>query len=125
MDLVVTVPKQLWEEWIAEGDAVGEPESGEEWGFRVGTRKPNIDAGDRLYIVAWGKLRGYSPVTKVVYSEIEQRWMICRRGNAVAVTINEEIKGFQGFRKRWWKYKDEFPFLNWKDREQKASHRLF
>jgi len=30
-DLVVTVPKDFWPDWIAEGDAVGEPETGTEW----------------------------------------------------------------------------------------------
>lgn len=59
-DLVGTCPMDFWNEWIAEGDPVGSPESGEEWGWytthwRAGTIKP----GDRFYVVAWGRLRGY------------------------------------------------------------------
>jgi len=33
VDLVGTCPKGFWEEWIAEGDADGDPETGEEWGW--------------------------------------------------------------------------------------------
>jgi hypothetical protein len=115
MDLIVTVPKKLWEFWIDEGDAVGAPPSGEEWGFRVGAHKPPIYPGEKLYIIAWGKLRGYAPITRVAWNEYEQRWMICRRGNAVAVTIPEEITGFRGYRKRWWDKKIEFPFPDWRN----------
>ena len=32
-DLVVTCPKGFFLDWIAEGDAAGEPETGEEWGW--------------------------------------------------------------------------------------------
>jgi len=33
VDLVGTCPKGFWEEWIAEGDAAGDPATGEEWGW--------------------------------------------------------------------------------------------
>ena len=36
MDLVGTCPKDFWEEWIVEGDAAGEPETGEEWHWYTG-----------------------------------------------------------------------------------------
>lgn len=115
VDLVVTVPKGFWKEWIDEGDAAGDPETGEEWGYYVGWRKPPIGPGDRLYIVAHGKLRGYAPVTRVVctFSEYKHSWAICRKGNAVAVTIKEPIQGFRGFRKIWWNTKDEHHFPKW------------
>lgn len=66
-DLVVTVPRELWVEWIAEGDAAGEPESGEEWGFYLGPQRPPCGPGDRLYIVAHDRLRGYAPITRVAF----------------------------------------------------------
>jgi len=66
-DLVVTVPRNLWAEWIEEGDAVGEPETGEEWGFFLGHNRPPILPGERLYIVAHDRLRGYAPVTRVAF----------------------------------------------------------
>jgi hypothetical protein len=72
-DLVVTVPKDFWLEWIDEGDAAGSVESGEEWGFFVGYRRPDIIPGERLYVVAWGRLRGYAPVTRVARTDRASR----------------------------------------------------
>lgn len=118
-DLVVTCPKQLWWDWIAEGDAAGDPYTGEEWGWFLGGLQPRISPGDRLYIVAWGKLRGYAPVTRLV--QTERGWCICRRGGAVAVTIDEEIPGFRGWRQRWWTTDIEIPFPSWKDVQRPAK----
>jgi len=125
MNLVVSVTKTFWKEWIAEGDAAGDPPTGIEWGYYIGGRKPNIHAGDRLYIVAHGRVRGYSPVTRLGRTDqsefhesnkinIGHQWIICREGNAVAVTIPEVVRGFQGWRYVWWKQEDEIPFPNWK-----------
>ncbi|MAZ56839.1 hypothetical protein CL653_03540 [bacterium] len=111
-DLVVTVPKNQWLDWIEEGDAAGDPATGIEWAFFIGGKKPNILPGERLYIVAWGRLRGYSPIDRV--ERQGDKWAICRYGDAVAVTIDQHIKGFQGWRYRWWEYEDEFPFEKWK-----------
>ena len=108
-DLVGTCPKDFWKEWIAEGDAVGEPESGEEWGwFTNHSLISSIHPGDRFYVVAHGKLRGYSIVTDV------RGGAICRKGGAVACTIDEPIPGFRGLRKRWWATNMERPFPEWK-----------
>lgn len=112
MNLVVTVPKWFWRQWIDEGDAAGEPETGEEWGFFLGGNKPPIGPGDKLYIVAHGRLRGYAPVTRLAATE--RGWAICRKGGSVAVTIDEPIPGFRGFRKVWWTIFDEKPFPDWK-----------
>lgn len=111
MDIVVTVPKWFWPEWIDEGDAAGDPQSGEEWGYSTGA-KPNVGPGDLCYIVSHGRLRGYAPITRVVFEN--GKWYICRQGGAVAVTINEYIPGFRGFRKRWWERQFEVPFPDWK-----------
>ena len=129
MNLVVTVPKWFWPEWIAEGDAVGEPESGEEWGFFMGGAKPPIGPGDRLYIVAHNRVRGYAPVTRLGFQD--GKWVICRRGGAVACTLREKptgdhlfddvnlsryatVRGFQGFRKVWWTPDQEISYPDWK-----------
>lgn len=137
VDLVVTCPKGFWREWIAEGDAAGDPYTGEEWGWYMGGRQPPINAGDRLYVVAWGRLRGFAPVTRLRAHPVrlkdeplfENRWVtveprihvgdvlqwcICRRGNAQAVTIEEAIPGFRGWRKRWWPRETERTFPDWK-----------
>lgn len=111
-DLCVTCPAWFWYEWIAEGDAAGDPATGIEWGFSLGKVKPPIAHGERLYIVAHNRLRGYAPVTGIKL--LAGRWSICRHGGAVAVTIQEPIRGFQGFRRRWWAVESEVPFPEWK-----------
>ena len=116
MDLVVTVPKRLWEHWIAEGDCPGDPPTGEEWGFSVGFRRPPINAGGRLYIVAHGRLRGYAPVTRVGQHE-NGTYAICREAGAVAATIAQPIPGFRGWRLRWWTRETERDFPDWKTAE--------
>ena len=113
-DVAVTVPMRMWEEWIAEGDAVGESYQGDLWGYSTGGGRPPCRPGDRVYIVAHGKLRGYSPL---VYLERDgHRWCMVRGGGAVAVTIREPIQGFRGWRRRWWSVEDERPFPNWRQR---------
>lgn len=110
MDVVVTVPKWFWLDWIDEGDAVGEPPTGEEWGFFMGGPPPRIEPGERVYVVAHGRLRGYAPLTRV--ARTERGFALCRQGGAVAVTIAEPIGGFRGWRERWWKREEEIPFPN-------------
>ena len=113
-DLVGTCPMDFWREWIAEGDAAGDPYTGEEWGWF--TRSPLtriIQPGDRFYVVAHGKLRGWAPVTRVEWSD--GSGIICRRGGGVACTVPFAIPGFRGLRRVWWKRDQEIPFPNWKD----------
>jgi hypothetical protein len=116
-DLVGTCPKDFWDEWIAEGDASGDPETGEEWSWE--TRHPlarAIHPGDRLYVVAHAKLRGYAIVTRVTTDSDEYgySYSIIRKGNAVACTIDEPIPGFRGIRFRWWQRDRERLFPEWK-----------
>lgn len=112
MDVVVTVPKDLWEDWLDEGDLPGDQPTGEEWGFFTSGARPNIAPGDRVYIVAHGKLRGYAPLTRL---EVEGRSLAFgREGGAVAVTIEEPIRGFRGWRYRWWDRQAERPFPDWR-----------
>lgn len=109
VDLVGTCPKDFWDEWIAEGDAVGEPESGTNWGWYTRHwRVRLIRPGDRFYVVAHGRLRGWAPVVEV------RPGCIVRRGGAVACTIAEPIPGFRGLRERWWPRGAEIPFPDWK-----------
>lgn len=115
-DLVGTCPKDFWESWIREGDAVGEAETGEDWYWY--TRDPkaaSIKPGERFCIVAHGKLRGWAPVVRVD-KFADGSWGIVRRGGAVACTIPQPIPGFRGLRVRWWNRDDEQPFENWKSR---------
>lgn len=120
-DLVGTCPKDFWEEWIKEGDAastngiVYPSITGEEWSWY--TKHPlarDINPGDRFYVVAYGKLRGWAPVTRIGIIDYHS-YEICRRGNAVACTIMEIIPGFRGLRIRWWNREEEIQFENWKE----------
>lgn len=113
VDLVGTCPKDFWLEWIEEGDPAGTPESGEEWGWYTRHSFARLTApGDRFYVVAWGRLRGYAPVTRV-HDGGSGAYVICRRGGAIACTIDKPIPGFRGLEKRWWSRDDEQPFANW------------
>lgn len=109
MDIVVTVPAKEWEEWIAEGDCAGDEPTGSEYEFSVPQFPKRLEIGERCYVVAGGKLRGFAPVTGLY-----GRCYILRGANAVAVTIEEPIPGFRGFRYRWWERESEVPFLDWK-----------
>jgi len=110
-DVVVTVPKGFWLDWIYEGDAVGEPPSGQEWGFFMGGPAPKIERGERVYVVAHGRLRGYAPLVRV--ARTDRGFALCREAGAVAVTIDEAIQGFRGWRIPWWKREAEVPFPDW------------
>jgi hypothetical protein len=115
-DLVGTCPKGFWEEWLAEGDAAGDDHaSGEEWGWYTGDLKArSTRAGDRFYVVAHGKLRGFAPVVRVDVGGDGHTCAIMRRGGAVACTLSESIPGFRGLRLRWWNRDEEMPFPDWK-----------
>ena len=114
-DVVVTVPKGMWEEWIAEGDLPGEePQYASHfWIPRDG--RPKIRSGERVYIVAHGRLRGYAPLvaTEDSCDLAPSRACLIRIGGAVAVTILDPIRGFQGWRYRWWQREDELLFPDW------------
>jgi hypothetical protein len=111
-DVVVTVPKSFGlDTWIAEGDLPGEQWSGLEWHFYLGSGVPKINPGERVYIVYDGKLRGYSPLVRI--KRTGRGCALIRHNGAVAVTIDERIVGFRGFRYRWWNIEDEKPFPDW------------
>lgn len=117
-DVVCTVPKDLWEDWLAEGDWPGDPPGDMESHFWVPTL-PKIEPGERVYIVAHGKLRGYAPLVRTedqcALSGRRRRACLVRNGGAWAVTIPQEIWGFQGWRYRWWDREIEIPFPAWND----------
>ena len=121
MDIVVTVPKPLWEAWVYEGDLPGSPEIGEVWGFFTQGPRPDIAVGERVYVVSHGRLRGYAPLVELgfepsaILDGVEHgRVVFGRPGGAVAATISEAIRGFPSWRARWWRREDEVPFPEWK-----------
>lgn len=118
-DVVVTVPARLWSGWLNEGDAAGEARrEGVEYWFNLSTRPRGVHPGARVYVVAHGKLRGYAPLHRIdpdPRSRSGRGCLLIRRGEAVAVTIDDPIRGFQGYRYRWWERDAEKPFPNWKE----------
>ena len=115
MDLVGTCPQKDWAEWLAEGDCAGEPPTGRSYCWY--TRHPLwrlARTGSRFYIVAHGRLRGFAPVLGIQTNLFLTAGTIIREGGAVAVTIPQSIKGFQGLRERWWDRADEVPFPDWR-----------
>jgi len=126
-DIVVTVPKSFrWpgspqkglRAWCQEGDCAGQPWSGKLWCFSTGGPRPKIEPGERVYVVCEGRLRGYAPLVELGF-EPRLKGTACgtvefwRGGGAVAVTLSARIKGFQGWRYRWWERSDEIPFPDW------------
>ena len=135
-DIVVCVPKALWYAWLAEGALPGEPvPDGIEYHWFGGSLMPKMVPGERVYIAAHGRLRGYAPVVRVetraeavkrwcAHADVSvpvpslwwwpyAKWALVRQGGAVAVTIPEPIRGVPAWRKRWWEYADEIPFPDW------------
>lgn len=118
-DVVVTVPKSYsyaglkgLAAWIAEGDLPGQDWSGNDSHFYLGGNPPTeVKTGDRVYVVCEGKLRGYAPLVRI--DHFQNIYGLVRRGDAVAVTIDEYIRGFPGFRYRWWDRAIERPFPDW------------
>lgn len=120
MDLVGVCPKNVWTEWLNEGDCAGTEESGAEytWWTRKLPLARNLTPGDRLYVVCDGKLRGYAPITRVIQEEDSMGrpiFGICRKGGAVACTIPESIPVQRSIKPRWWDRDHEIPFPGWKE----------
>jgi len=112
-DLLVTIPRDQWFNWLAYGDLVGQPWTGCEWGYYLSGRAPIIRPGVCGYIVCNGRLRGYAPLVRI--ARRAYGFELVRQGGAVAVTVDFNIPGFRGWRARWWKRREERPFPNWKD----------
>lgn len=136
-DIVVTVPKNFRRPgapglrglaaWIAEGDCPEDPPGTNflnakdvEWLFSTYGPKPRIVAGERVYVVCENRLRGYAPLVRMNFfprngvSAPQGTVELIRRGDAVAVTIDERIVGFRGWHYRWWERSIEVGFPEWR-----------
>ena len=83
--------------------------------------QPKIESGERVHVVARDRLRGYAPLIRlqggnraVSHQRRVGFWDLIREGGAVAVTIPETVKGFRGWRYRWWDRSVETPFPGWR-----------
>lgn len=122
-DVVVTVPMNFTHPnapgerglraWLAEGDAPGQPTTGELWDFTTyGPKVPEIARGERVYVVCQGGVVGYAPLVDLRFRK--GPWgqfciQLIRAGGAVAVSIPERVTGFRGWRYRWWNRSIERP----------------
>jgi hypothetical protein len=116
-DIMVTVPKGLWVDWIREGDEPGTQWQGDEYHFWIpATHLPDCRPGDRVYIVAHGKLRGFSDLVRIERhcTLATGRACLVRQGGARAVTIDRPIVGFRGWRYVDWSREEERPFPEWR-----------
>ena len=115
MDLVGTCAKTFLEEWLSEGGLAGTTPDGTIYCWKTRHRLAlHISSGERFYVVAHGKLRGWAYVAGVT-GDYHGPWAyIYREGGGTAVTIPRPIPGFQGLRKRWWDRSEEIPFPDWK-----------
>ena len=122
-DICVTVPQSRWQEWIQEGALPGEPcPLGVEYHWFSSAVIPQIQPGERVYIVAFGLLRGYAPLVRLERRPVlppswwwpQATWALVRHGGAVSCTIPATIKSMPGWRYRWWQRYDERTFPDWK-----------
>lgn len=115
-DVLVTIPRRFGlDRWAAEGDLPGQPWSGAEYYYFLGGAAPNILPGERVYVCYGGIIRGYAPLVRVD-RQGRHGCALVRRGGAVAVTVpNMPLKGFRGFRYRWWDRDQEIPFPDWQN----------
>lgn len=128
-DVVVTLPKSFGlKAWIEEGDAAGDPPFSaparmNAYYWKVPTWPARLEPpyeDVRVYVVYDGRLIGYAPLHNVI--ELDGEIFLVRlsadydpENAAVAVTIDEEIPGFGGFRYRWWDRDQERSFPEWKE----------
>lgn len=128
-DIVVTVPKNFTypaapgkrglAAWLAEGDAPGSAWTGQRYRFSTWGFCPDIQRGERVYVVCEGRLVGYAPLVDLYFggallgtgrpAGVVDTIDLIRAGGAVACTIPEPITGFRGWRRRWWDRSIEVP----------------
>jgi hypothetical protein len=115
-DVVITIPQGMVAQWFAEGDLAGDPPGGlyDTYAYTIG-RKPGdwVKPGCRVYVVFYGAVRGWAPLTGLEPWD-QTRWALLRQRGAVACTIPERVPGFRGIRRRWWDRDSEIDFPDWK-----------
>ena len=119
-DLVGTVRMGTWRRWVAEAEdpefwAVG----GAVWYSRHALAR-RAARGSRFYVVSEGRLRLYVTLSGHGLRQPE-RWipLIVAPAPAgetgiVPVTLDSDIRGFRGLRRRWWGCAAERPCPDWK-----------
>lgn len=119
-DIVVTVPRERWEEFLAGGGLPGDPPAPGSaqgpWTYDLfNVEELRAMPGQRIFFFAYGKLRLWAPVFAIerVY---KRRWRVWR-GPAEAATLDGYTyqPGFPGWRLVWWPAHAEAEFPGWRD----------
>jgi hypothetical protein len=108
-DIVVTIPKLEYENFAQElEDMKRDPELQKFWTL---PRIPkNLNAGDRMYLVHSGRV-AYSVRVNIIEEDSETQCETTGRtwgggcqvfGNDLREEKGPDVRGFQGFRYRWW-----------------------
>lgn len=97
------------------------------WVGDVGDKQRRFTAAVRRAVK--DRLRGYAPITRIMFDQNSVRngkshLAFVREGGAVAVTIDEKITGFRGYRRRWWNRADEIPFPEWQTADRRNRARV-
>lgn len=146
MDIVVPIKAEDWDGWLAEGDLAGEPWSGEEHALTVRSR-PDIEPGERVYILAGGIIRGYAPLLRAEYAWKRGYWYtylirgdgaramtpMCSRPDQCDCSLGwraphpRRFAAFGTFRYRSWTYGEEWKLIDWRDmpgRKKRVGHEV-
>lgn len=101
-DLVVTVPKSLWADWIAEGDLPGEKWRGDYWSFYLGGAIPSrITLTGKRCADAFApreddQLEGNTPGNEMVWSRRDRDavWHLAAPDQRVYVVAHNRLRGY-------------------------------
>jgi len=124
MDIVVTTPKSASSDAAQEAENVKKAGGGSYY-RRIGTIPKDLQAGDKVFYVEDGFVRGYAVVqcvlidTRFICSTTGKRWP---QGNYLVMSAVSwrwikpiEMKGFQGWRYSKFKPEDIAVVGNWLD----------
>lgn len=121
LDVVGTVRRGTWSEWAAEAD---DPLFWRAGGAAWWSRHPlalRVSRGSRFYVVSEGRLRLYVTLSIGVRHGTGDGWVplmvdAARPGETgiVPVTLDCDVRGFRGLRRRWWPYEAERAFPDWR-----------
>ena len=118
LDLVATVRQGEWAGWVRE--QLEELPCGRlpdgtslQWLWCSRARMmESVVRGNRLYIVSEGRLRCRAEIYRTYRGA--DGWICClRRGDLEPVTIDNNVRGFRGLRKRFWPLEIERPCPDW------------
>jgi hypothetical protein len=109
-DIVVTVPRERWNDWHA-GLGGGDP-AGHRRSLHIYGDRPPCSCGDLLYIVSHGRLRLVIEIESV--QPLRGGWFLWGLVLKPATLPATFIQGFPKWRARWWEPRDEAPFPDWR-----------